>query len=99
MHNTVKTIYGISQDNYQWTLFEPLFGTGQDSGASPAVWLTLLVLLLHTFDKVVTERMSFPSPDRTVTQSRLVVNAFVDDTCILGFTDNKGASYDGLIVS
>ena len=37
MQYTVKTIYGISHDNYQGTVFEPLFGTGQGSGASPSV--------------------------------------------------------------
>ena len=50
MKYTIKTIYGISEENYAGTPFEPLFGTGQGSGASPAVWLTLVVLLLHTLD-------------------------------------------------
>ena len=52
MQYTVKTIYGVSEDSYRGTPFEPLFGTGQGSGASPAVWLTLVVLLLHTLDRV-----------------------------------------------
>ena len=46
MRYTVKTIYGISEQNYQGTVFESLFGTGQGSGASPAVWLSLVVILL-----------------------------------------------------
>ena len=33
----VKTVYGISKENYEGTPFAPLFGTGQGSGASPAV--------------------------------------------------------------
>ena len=37
MRYTVKTVYGISEANYSGTIFEPLFGTGQVSGASPAV--------------------------------------------------------------
>ena len=42
MRYVVKTMYGISEENYTGTPFEPLFGTGQGSGASPAVWLTLI---------------------------------------------------------
>jgi hypothetical protein len=37
MKYTIKSIYGISEHNYHGTPFEPLFGTGQGSGASPAV--------------------------------------------------------------
>ena len=37
MRYTVKIVYGISKDNYQGTKSEPLFGTGQGSGASPSV--------------------------------------------------------------
>jgi hypothetical protein len=36
MKYTVKTLYGISEANYQGTPFEPLFVTGQGSGASSA---------------------------------------------------------------
>ncbi|KAI2513678.1 hypothetical protein MHU86_818 [Fragilaria crotonensis] len=96
MRYTVKTFYGVSYDNYHGTSFEPLFGTGQGSGASPAVWLSLVVLLLHTLDKVIPERMTFQSPDKSVTSSRLA-DAFVDDT-YLGFTDAEGQmEYDNLI--
>jgi hypothetical protein len=48
MKYTVKTAYGVSESNYSGTPFAPLFGTGQGSGASPAIWLSLVVLLLHT---------------------------------------------------
>ena len=34
MRYSVKTVYGVSVDTYQGTMFEPLFGTGQGSGAS-----------------------------------------------------------------
>ena len=60
MRYTVKTVYGVSESNYHGTPFAPLFGTGQGSGASPAVWLSLVVLLLHTFDRIVPHRMNFP---------------------------------------
>lgn len=85
MRYTVKTIYGISEENYQGTPFEPLFGTGQGSGASPAVWLTLVVILMDTLGRVIPERMHFKSPDSATQHSRLI-DAFVDDTS-LGYTD------------
>jgi hypothetical protein len=50
MKYAVKTMYGISETNYHGTPFEPLFGTGQGSGASPVVWLTLIVILMNTMD-------------------------------------------------
>jgi hypothetical protein len=46
MRYMVKTVYaGKSESNYMGTIFEPLFGTGQDSGSSPAAWLTLVIVL------------------------------------------------------
>ncbi|KAI2512439.1 hypothetical protein MHU86_1892 [Fragilaria crotonensis] len=85
MKYTIKTVHGVSESNYHGTTFEPLFGTGQGSGASPSVWLTLVVVLMNTLDKIVPERMKFQSPDSTMRHNRLI-DAFVDDTS-LGFTD------------
>ena len=95
MRYTVKTMYGISEANYHGTLFEPLFGTGQGSGASPSAWLSLVVLLLQTIDRLVPERMAFTSGDGTITHSRLV-DAYVDDTS-LGFTSSSDQSTSDLI--
>ncbi len=92
MKYTVKTIHGISDDTYQGTPFEPLFGIGQGSGASPAVWLTLVVILLNTPDRIVPERTHFSTPQASIQSSRLV-NAFVDDTS-LGFTDTNSTNED-----
>ncbi len=61
MKYTVKTVFGISEQSYRGTPFALLFGTGQGSGASPAVWLSLVVILLNTLDRVVPERISFRS--------------------------------------
>jgi hypothetical protein len=97
MKYTVKTVYGISEDSYQGTPFAPLFGTGQGSGASPAVWLTLVVLLLNTLEKVVPERIWFRSHDGSLEHRRLV-DAFVDDTA-LGFTDDGSSSLPDLITA
>jgi hypothetical protein len=52
MKYMVKTMRGISEDNYSGTPFSPLFGTGQGSGSSPAVWLTLVVILMNTLEKL-----------------------------------------------
>ena len=84
MRYTVKTVHGVSEDSYQGTPFAPLFGTGQGSGASPAAWLSLVVILMATLDRLVRERMDFSSPH--FKHSRLI-DAFVDDTS-LGFTDD-----------
>jgi hypothetical protein len=82
--NAVSTHAEALQFNYQGTPFEPLCGTGQGSGASPAAWLSLAVLLLLTLDRLVPERMEFSLPH--FQHSRLI-DAFVEDTS-LGFTDS-----------
>jgi hypothetical protein len=95
MKYMVKTVYGVSDQSYSGTPFAPLFGTGQGSGASPAVWLTLEVVLLNTSERGCPLQMSFKSPDGINIHSRLV-DAFVDDTA-LGFTDNRSMTYDKLV--
>jgi len=95
MRYTVKTVYGISEEFYTGTPMEPLFGTGQGSGASPAVWLSLVVILLNTLDRVVPDRISFRSADGTIHHERLV-DAFVDDTAI-GLTDDGTRSLTQLV--
>lgn len=94
MKYTVKSIHGISEETYEGTPFEPLFGTYQGSRASPAVWLTLDVLLLNTLDRIVPERTQFTSPDGSIINARLV-DAFVDNT-LLGFT-NTDSTYEEMI--
>jgi hypothetical protein len=84
MKYTVKTVYGISESNYRGTVFAPLFGTGQGSGASPAVWLSLVVILLQTMDRLIPDRMNFTPISGARAHSRLT-DAFVDDTS-MGFT-------------
>ena len=95
MKYMVKTVYGISESNYEGTPFAPLFGTGQGSGASPAVWLSLVVLLLHTFDRIVPHRMNFQPISEGRPHSRSS-DAFVDDTSV-GFTSSDESSYPDLI--
>jgi hypothetical protein len=53
-------IHGILEKNYHGTQFKYLyFGTGQGSGASPSLWLTLIVILMNTIDRLTPERMHF----------------------------------------
>ena len=84
MKYTIKTIHGISNNNYHGTTFEPLFGTGQGGGGSPSMWLTLVVVLMSMLDRLIPERMSFQSPDSSQQHDRLL-DALVDATW-LGFT-------------
>jgi hypothetical protein len=59
MQYKVKTAFGISTNHYSSDHGEPLFGTGQGSGASPAVWLTLVVILMNTLNRITRERIRF----------------------------------------
>ena len=48
----IKHAYGASEDEYQGTLFEPLFGTGQRSGSAVSCYLArpcILIPLLHFY--------------------------------------------------
>ena len=88
MEYAVKTQFGTSTGTYTGSKEEPLFGTGQGSGASPAAWLSLVVILMNTMDKLISERVSFQSPDNAERHSRLI-DAFVDDTSISFNTDEE----------
>jgi hypothetical protein len=45
MRYYVKTAHGLSKQFYKVTRQFLLFGTGQGSGALPAIWLTITCLL------------------------------------------------------
>ncbi|KAI2491323.1 hypothetical protein MHU86_23232 [Fragilaria crotonensis] len=74
---TVKTIHGISSDNYyHCTKFAPLlFGTGQGRGASPSVWLSLVVIMLNTLDHIIPDRMNFAHSPQTRSTSSFEIGA------------------------
>ena len=92
MRYAIKHAYGVSEDEYQGTIFEPLFGTGQGSGSSPAIWLDLVVILLNAFDRMAAEEkitgFEFEDPWNEIA-APWHVGAFVDDTN-QGVTDAKG---------
>ena len=83
MRYSVKHLYGIAPLEYTSTELEPLFGTGQGSGASPAIWLGLVVILLNALDRMSQEDeipgLDFSDPWSDF-HAQWRVGAFVDDT-------------------
>ena len=101
MRYAIKHAYGISEDEYQGTIFEPLFGMGQQgTGSSPAIWLGLVVILLNTFVRMAAEyhitgfEFNDPWDEIAATWN---VGAFVDDTN-QGVTDSKGTQSNAGLV-
>ncbi|KAI2493431.1 hypothetical protein MHU86_21130 [Fragilaria crotonensis] len=92
MKYAVKHGYGISSNQYTSSPDEPLFGTGQGSGASPAIWLSLVVILLNSLDTMSKEdnipALSFSDPWKEIL-AEWRVGAFVDDTN-QGIVDHTG---------
>ena len=83
MRYAVKQVAGISLLEYIGTLLDPLFGTGQGSGASPAIWLALVVILLNSLDRLSNEYqipgLAFHDPWNDIFETWRF-GAFVDDT-------------------
>jgi hypothetical protein len=90
MKYRVETTFGVSDGHYNGAPDAPLYGTGQGSGASPAVWLTLVVILMNTLNRITRERIRFRAPNDPLMHFRLI-DAFVDDTS-LAFTDTAQAN-------
>jgi hypothetical protein len=79
MKYAIKTSYGVSELLITSMVDAVLFGTGQGSGASPAVWLTLSVVLLNLLSHLAPQGMRFMNPSKTISVERQS-DAFVDDT-------------------
>lgn len=84
MKYSVKHIYGTSSEEYTGTDTEPLFGTGQEgSGASPAIWPGLVVIIFNSLDRMSDEgkipglELADPWDDLHV---KWRLGAFLDDT-------------------
>ena len=80
----VKHAAGISAAEYFGTLEDPLFGTGQGTGSSGAIWLCLLVvLLLNCLDRLSPEDqipgLKFSNPWNEIIE-HWRVGAFVNNT-------------------
>jgi hypothetical protein len=77
MKHYIKTALGTSASYYSNDHEGPLFGSGQDSGGSPPLWLITWVALSNALS--VMTGMSFCSSDHSNSTARNN-DAFVDDT-------------------
>ena len=62
----IKTVYGVSNGYYQSSKDAVLFGTGQGSGASPAVWLSISTILLASLQRLIHRGMQFSTPSNHI---------------------------------
>ncbi len=88
MKYVVKTAFSISTLHIKSSTTSTIFGTGQGSGASPAVWLLISTVLLSSLKALSPGGMHFKSPTTHLTIERFS-DAFVDDTPN-GLNDSKG---------
>jgi hypothetical protein len=76
----VKTAHGISSEFYRVLCDYLLYGTGQGSGASPSIWLSLVIVFLNSLTILAPLAMSFADPWEDIFEERNA-DSFVDDTC------------------
>ena len=74
----LKTQFGISSAYIQSQPDSFLFGTGQGSGASPAVWLSISTVLLTSLSKLSHRGMVFQDPSSRISTERFS-DAYVDN--------------------
>jgi hypothetical protein len=72
MKYVIKTQFGLSTQYIQSSPGATLFGTGQGSGAAPAVWLTISTILLASLKKLVTRGMVFSTPSASIKVDKMV---------------------------
>jgi hypothetical protein len=75
----LKTAHRISDAKYHHTELFPIYGTGQGSGSSPALWLVTSSILFDAYEKRA-HGSSYLSPDRQQSASVYMIS-FVDDSC------------------
>lgn len=74
----LKTELGISEDFYQNCELTPIYGTGQGSQNSPAIWCLISSVLFDCFETKAHGAV-FESPDRTQSLTVYMIG-FVDDS-------------------
>ncbi len=74
----LKTLLGVSDEDYQHCELYPIYGTGQGSGSSPGIWLVISSTLFDCHEQLG-HGAQYDSPDRTETQ-KLNMIGFVDDS-------------------
>jgi len=85
----IKTLYGISNQQYQNSLAFFLFGPGQGSTIGPLLWLICFLLIVHSIHHT-TPAIQLKSADRRTTYTSRG-DAFVDDAglgCTMEFPQN-----------
>jgi hypothetical protein len=87
LHNTwssachhIKTMYGISTENYMNTMECPLIGRGQGSTIGPFLWLLLFTLIVNSLGQIITK--TYLSSATKEISSQDTGEAFVDDTSL-----------------
>ena len=73
----VRTDLGLAPDGYSHTEEHPIYGTGQGSANSPAIWLFLSAALYTCYDEMATAA-KYCKPDRT-NECSVGMVGFVDD--------------------
>ena len=79
MQYFVKTMHGISEAYYRSSRSYRLFGTGQGSGGSPSIWLSIVVVLLSALTAMAPAAMTFVDPWYDILSERNA-DSYVDDT-------------------
>ena len=86
MQYFVKMAHGLLDAFYKVTHLFLLFGMGQGSGASPAIWLTIVICLLLALTAMAPIAMTFMDPWGNIFDERNA-DSYVDDmshTCCTG---------------
>jgi hypothetical protein len=74
----LRTMLGITEEEYSHSEEYPIYGTGQGSGNSPVVWCFISSVLFDSYEEKA-HGASYESPDREDTITMFMVG-FVDDS-------------------
>ena len=74
----LRTTTGISKEHYSHTIHFPIYGSGQGSGNSPAIWLFISSTLCDTHNRL-SHGATFTSPEGNESV-KITMVAFVDDS-------------------
>jgi hypothetical protein len=85
MQYYVSTVMGISEESYQHSPINPVYGTGQGSCASPSIWLQICSVLFDCHNQK-SYGANYSTPDGKLT-FKAGMTGFVDNT--RGQTNNQ----------
>ena len=85
----LRSALGISKQHYQHTRNEPIYGSGQGSSSSPALWLLISSTLMKCFDQLTPGMTMYPIQNKAE-QLHSNIDGFVDDTSLfVNLTKNQ----------